>query len=49
MWLGPRVPNARVHVSKTHDVRAMMGLQDVRAGSAVNAYKTCGQAATMQL
>jgi hypothetical protein len=29
------------------DVRAMMGLQDVREGYAVNAYKTCRHAATM--
>jgi hypothetical protein len=39
--LDPRVLNARAHVSKVPDVRAIMELQDVRAGSAFNAYKTC--------
>jgi hypothetical protein len=42
------VPNARAHVSKTLDVRAIMSLQDMRAGSAVHAYKTCRYAATVQ-
>jgi hypothetical protein len=28
------VPNAHVHVSKALDIRAIIGLQDVRAGSA---------------
>jgi polyferredoxin len=46
--LDPCVPNARVHISKTPDVRAIMSLRDVRAGSAVNTYKTCGYAATLQ-
>jgi hypothetical protein len=36
-----------MHVFMVPDVRAMMGLQDVRAGYAVNAYKTCRHAATM--
>jgi hypothetical protein len=40
MLLGKHVPNAHVHVSKVSDVRAIMGLQDVRAGSAFNARKT---------
>jgi phosphomannomutase len=36
-------------VFKTSDVRAIMGLQDVRADNAVNAGKACGQSATVQL
>jgi hypothetical protein len=47
--LDPCVPNVHAHISKTLDVRAIMGLQDVRAGSAVNACKICGQVATIQL
>jgi hypothetical protein len=47
--LGSRVSNARAHVSKSPDVRAIMCLQDVRAGSTFNADKMCGQVATMQL
>jgi hypothetical protein len=49
MHQGSLVPNARTHVSKTPDVRAIMGLQNICAGSAVNACKTCGHAATVQL
>jgi hypothetical protein len=49
VWLGPRVPNAHVHVSKTPDVRAIIGLQDIRAGSTVNACKTCGYTTTVLL
>jgi hypothetical protein len=49
MRLDPRVPNACVHVSNALDVRAIMGLQDVRVGSAVNACNTCEQVATVQL
>jgi hypothetical protein len=45
---GSSIPNASAHVSKAPDVRAMMDLQDVRAGIAVSAYKTCGQTATVQ-
>jgi hypothetical protein len=45
--LGPCVPNARAHVSKMLDVKAIKGLQDVRAGDAVNACRTCGHAATV--
>jgi hypothetical protein len=45
--LGMHILSARAHVSKALDVRAIMGLQDVRAGSAVNACKVCGQAATV--
>jgi hypothetical protein len=29
-------------------VRAIIGLQDVRAGGTVKTYKTCGQVATVQ-
>jgi hypothetical protein len=47
--LGLHVLNARAHVSKVPDVRAIMGLQDERAGSAFNARKTCGQADTVWL
>jgi hypothetical protein len=43
----PCVSKARVHVSKTPDNRAIMGVQDVWVGSAFNACKTCGQMATM--
>jgi hypothetical protein len=46
--LGPRVPNSRTHVCKASDVMTIMGLQDVRADSAVNACKTCEHAATVQ-
>jgi hypothetical protein len=45
---GSPVPNARVHVFKVPDVRAIMGLQDVQAGSTVNACKTYRQTATMR-
>jgi hypothetical protein len=45
--LGTLVPNARTNVSKKPDVRAIMGLQDVRACSVVIANKACGHAATM--
>jgi hypothetical protein len=45
---GSYVPNARAHISKTSDVMVIMGLQDVRAGTTDNAYKTCGHAATVQ-
>jgi hypothetical protein len=46
---GPPAPNACLHVSKTPDVSAIMILQDVRAGSAVHACKTCGQVPTICL
>jgi hypothetical protein len=45
--LGPHVPNARAHVSKVLDIRAIMGLQDVQAGSTVNACKKCRHAVTV--
>jgi hypothetical protein len=38
------VPNACAHISKASDVRAIKGLQDVRASTAASAYKTCGYA-----
>jgi hypothetical protein len=47
MKLGTLVPNARANVSKKPDVRAIMGLQDVRACSVVIANKACGHAAIM--
>jgi hypothetical protein len=40
MQLGSHVPNARTHVSKAHDIRAIMTQQDVRACCAINACKT---------
>jgi hypothetical protein len=42
--LDTHVPNARAH-----DIMAIMGLQDVRAGNAVNVYKACGQPTIVQL
>jgi hypothetical protein len=47
--LDPHVPNARAHVSKAPDVRAIMGLQDVQLGSIVNVCKTCGYSAAAAL
>jgi hypothetical protein len=49
MRQGLPAPNACSHVSKTHDISAIMILQDVRAGSAVHACKTCEQVATIYL
>jgi hypothetical protein len=49
VWQGSPVPNTRAHVLKTLDVIAIMGLQDVRAGTIASACKTCGQTATMRL
>jgi hypothetical protein len=46
--LGTHVLNARTHVSDTPDVRTNMSLQDVRAGSADHACKTCRQLVTVQ-
>jgi hypothetical protein len=40
--LGINVPNACSHVSKVPDIRAIMGLQDIRAYNIFNACKTCG-------
>jgi hypothetical protein len=47
--LGTHVPNAHTYVSKDPNVRAIMGPQAMQVGSAVNVYKACRQAATMQL
>jgi hypothetical protein len=47
MHIATHVLNARVHVFKAPDVRAIMCLQDVRAGSVVNVCKACGRAATV--
>jgi hypothetical protein len=49
LQLGLHVPNAHVHISKAPDARAIMGLQDVRACSAVNACKMCKYVATVRL
>jgi hypothetical protein len=48
MQLGSRVFKTRMHVSKASGIKAIMGLQDVRAGCTFSACKTCGQAATVQ-
>jgi hypothetical protein len=45
--LGTYVPNTHAHVFKVPDIRVIMCLQDVRAGSVVNAYKACRHAATV--
>jgi hypothetical protein len=47
--LDPHVPNARAHVSKAPDVKAIMGLQDVRVDNAINVCNTCGHVATVRL
>jgi hypothetical protein len=49
MQLGTHVPNARVHVSKSPDIRAIKGMQDVWVGSVVNACKACKQAAIVRV
>jgi hypothetical protein len=46
--LDTHIPNARAHVSKAPDIRTIMSLQDVRAGSTVNVCKACRHAATVQ-
>jgi hypothetical protein len=43
------VPNKYAHVSKALDIRDIMGLQDMQAGSTINTCKTCRQAATVHL
>jgi hypothetical protein len=45
--LGTYALNARAHVSKVPNVRAIMDLQDMRVGSVVNAYKAYKQTATV--
>jgi hypothetical protein len=47
--LRSHVSKACTHVSKASDVRAIMGLQYVRAGIAFNACMSCGHAATALL
>jgi hypothetical protein len=42
------VPNARAQVFKVPNVWVILGLQDMWAGSAVNACKTYGHVATVQ-
>jgi hypothetical protein len=49
MQLGMHVPNARTHIFKAPHVRAIMRLQDVRAGSVVNTCKVCVHASTVRL
>jgi hypothetical protein len=49
MQLGTHVPNARTHVFKAPDIRAIMGLQDTWAGSADKACKACRHVATVRL
>jgi hypothetical protein len=46
--LGTHVPNAHAQVFKA-DNKVIMGLQDVRADSAVNICKVCRQTATVRL
>jgi hypothetical protein len=47
--LGTHVPNVHAHVSKAPDIRAIMGLQDMWAGSIANTYMACRQTVIMQL
>jgi hypothetical protein len=49
MQLGMHVLNTCTHIFKTPDVRVIMGMQDMRASGAFNAYKACGQMATLRL
>jgi hypothetical protein len=49
MQLGSRVSKTRTHVPKTHDARAIMGLQDVRTDDVIITCKTCGHDAIVQL
>jgi hypothetical protein len=46
---GSPVPNTRAHVSMAPNNRSLIGLQDMWAGTAVHAYKMCGQVATVWL
>jgi hypothetical protein len=46
--LGTCVSKAHMHIFKAPDARAIMGLQDVRIGGALNVCKMCGHTATMQ-
>jgi hypothetical protein len=47
--LGVHVPNARAHIFKASNIRAIMGLHNVRAGITVNACKVCRHIVTMRL
>jgi hypothetical protein len=49
MQLGSWVSKAHMHVSKVADARAIMGLQDMRAGDISNACKTCEHVAIVRL
>jgi hypothetical protein len=42
------VSKAHMHIFKAPDARAIMSLQDVRIGGALNVCKMCGHTATMQ-
>jgi hypothetical protein len=47
--LGSHVSKSRTHVSKAHDVRSIIGLQDVRTVYAFNACMVRGKTPTMWL
>jgi hypothetical protein len=49
MQLGLHVSNAHAHVLKAFEVRAIMGLKDVRTGNTFNVCKTCGHVAIVWL
>jgi hypothetical protein len=49
MQLGSHIFEACTHVSKTPDISAIMGLQNIRACSTFNAYKMHRQVATVPL
>jgi hypothetical protein len=49
MQQGSQILNARSHISKAPNVKAIMGLQDMWVCHAFNACKICEQAATMLL
>jgi hypothetical protein len=46
---GSPAPNVRVHVLKVPDIKAIMSMQDMWAGTTVNACKTCRHTATVRL
>jgi hypothetical protein len=48
MQSGSYVLNVRAHVSKAPNIRVIMGMQDVRADNAFNAYNMCQHVATVQ-
>jgi hypothetical protein len=45
----PPILNLHAHVSKSSNVRVIMGLQDVRVGTTINTCKMCVHAATVPL